>query len=84
MKQDSNKTKVIFRKIEGEVTAIFPDQITDNQAACLSYAILGQHSACSPTWIKDGGVPTIDECAELINELQGLGYNLLFEKGEQS
>lgn len=83
MQRDSNKTKVIFRLIAEKIVAIFPD-ISEGAGLCMSYAIVGQHGPCSPTWIKDGGVPNIDECAGLINELQGFGYDLLFEKGVKS
>lgn len=77
--RDTEKTRVVFRKIEGEVTAIFPDTPT-GVGLCSSYTHVGQHSECSIRWIDPNSIPLIDECGDLINELQELGYNLLFSQ----
>ena len=79
---------VKFRKINGEVCALFLNFITDIRGRawipgaglryCESYSHCGQHGITASYWLVGGKVPTVDECANLINELNGLGYSMTF------
>ena len=78
MKQDTKKTKVIFRKYkEGDVIALFPE-IADSPdpSYCSSYQHIGQHGAADPLIINETKRATPKEFAALKKELESLGYNL--------
>lgn len=75
----SDKTRVIFRKFEGEVIALFPELPGDSNpyAACLSYQHIGQHSAACVNLTAEYTTPaTPAEYADLKKELESLGYIL--------
>ena len=78
---DTETTIVTFYKAVNEYTeqteiiAYFPLEKFDNlNNTC--YAHLGQHSACSPDYVKDLPLATKKEYTELLNELESIGYNL--------
>ena len=62
--------KVIFRKFpEGDVIALFPEELADNRGSILSYQAAGQHGAASPALVNDLEEATEEEYAALLNEL---------------
>lgn len=78
MKKDDVKTEVIFRKFKnGDVIALFPYEIEDYHANCLSYEHNGQHSAAD-YWhcIAKSKPAKLNEYTDLFKELESLGYNL--------
>lgn len=77
---DTNKTIVIFRKLKGEVLALFPYE-EYNKSLCVCYAHLGQHSSADYNYIVSKTRPaTLEEYADLLHELKNLGYNLIIRK----
>jgi hypothetical protein len=76
------ETKVVFRLLENQVIAIFPEELgTNDPNTCMSYMHLGQHGACIPdTIVKNSKNPykakRTKEVVELKQELKGLGYKL--------
>ena len=81
MKQDTNKTKVIFRYWKDSIIAIFPEIPGDpNVYTCSSYQHIGQHGACDPEGIiddKGSRLATPEEYNDLKIELETqVGYNL--------
>lgn len=74
---DTETTLVIFYKEgDGEIMAYFPLENFDLAGNKTSYAHIGQHSACSPDYVKDLPVAAEREYTELYNELTELGYKL--------
>ncbi len=74
--KDEHKTIVIFRKIKGEVVALFPCLPgTNNANTCESYMHTGQHSAAT-TDTRGWPLATPEEYAPLARELEQIGYNL--------
>lgn len=69
------KTKVIFYKIEGEILAVFPELKADFNGNVTSYAHMGQHSACSPEYLKYKRKATLAESSYLLRELREQGYD---------
>lgn len=72
------KTRVIFRKFDGELVAIFPDEPgTNDPSTCMSYSHDGQHGSCDPSYLMNATKQaTSDEFETLKKELEGLGYHL--------
>jgi hypothetical protein len=71
------KTQVIFRKFpEGEVIALFPNEIADANNNIMSYQRVGQHGAASPALALELEIPTKAECKALKKELKSIGYKL--------
>lgn len=70
-------TKVIFRKFNGnEVIALFPQEpATLDGHLCVSYMHVGQHSAASPSIVRDTKPASIEEYRKLLWELEQIGYN---------
>lgn len=63
--------KVTFRKFDdGDVIALFPDEIADFKGNITSYMEIGQHSAASKELLDDLAIPTPDEIASLKKELE--------------
>ena len=60
---------VLFLINENELFAFFPDIEADNQGNKLSYAHIGQHSACSIEYANEATKATTDEYQSLYNEL---------------
>lgn len=84
MKQDTHRTKVVFRwfKKYGECIALFPQIAGCNQGwTCSSYMHVGQHGAADPqTVVSQTRLTTPFERRPLIKELRGLGYRLDIRK----
>lgn len=70
-------TKVIFRKFKcGDVIALFPQEpATLDGHLCVSYMHVGQHSAASPSIVRDTKPASIEEFRKLLWELEQIGYN---------
>ena len=81
MKQDTEKTKVVFRKWKnGETQAFFPD-IEEPRGFVSSYAHVGQHSQADYTYCISVTKPAKpEEYKDLAAELESIGYNLLIRK----
>lgn len=74
-----NKTLVVFRKFEGEVTALFPFEPGSNNAydmACYSH--VGQHSTAGMLWVRKTKPAKLIESISLITELRQKGYKMKF------
>ncbi|WOG27799.1 hypothetical protein [Endozoicomonas sp. 8E] len=69
-------TKVVFRKFpEGDVIALFPDDVADNRGHISSYQQQGQHGAASPALMDELTPATVEEYQHLLNELtHQIGY----------
>ncbi len=79
MKKDIFKTKVIFRKFkDGEIIAIFPEIMwSDDPPYLSSYLHVGQHGACDYGHLRNLTKPAKPkEYADLMAELESIGYNL--------
>ncbi len=77
-KQDTEITKVVFRKVkDGEIIALFP-YIKETKYFCLTYSHIGQHSGASYNFIIGKSKQANEaEYKELYNELtKSIGYNL--------
>lgn len=75
MNKDTHKTAVQFRKLKGEVIAVFP-YLIEGEFTVSSYAHIGQHSEAS--WdINSFTRPALpSEYNDLKAELENIGYNL--------
>lgn len=75
MNKDTHKTHVQFRKLKGEIIAVFPYEI-QSRTNVLSYAHIGQHSEAA--WnINSFTRPALpSEYSDLKTELENIGYNL--------
>lgn len=71
-------TKVIFRKWQDDIIAIFPEELGNcSWGTCMSYMHIGQHGACDPYMIVDNSIPANEtEYHDLKTELESIGYNL--------
>ena len=73
-------TKVIFKIIDDDVIAIFPDNIYNeelyNKTMVDSYMHIGQHSGCSVELIDELQDASFDQYKDLKNELETIGYKL--------
>lgn len=74
----TDSTKVVFRKFQGEIVALFPEEPgTYDPATCSSYAQIGQHSVANYyDVIVRSSAATDAEASQLKAELQNLGYKL--------
>jgi len=72
------KTVVVFRKYtNGDIIALFPNEIADPNGNCGSYMHVGQHGAATYSKVmKDTKATTEEEHKALEGELTGLGYVL--------
>lgn len=69
-------TKVKFyMEEENTVFAYFPELPFDYKGNKTCYSHIGQHSACSPEYIKGKKLATPEQYEELLNELKGQGYD---------
>ena len=75
------KTKVIFKILEGEVIALFPELAGDSNPyrTCQSYMHIGQHSAADVR-LSSLKAATPYQYASLKVELEQIGYDLLIVK----
>jgi len=74
-RKNNMKTKVIFRMMQGEVLALFPQDCgTNDPYTCLSYAHNGQHGSADPVeCIRASRPATPAEYASLKRELENYG-----------
>lgn len=76
-----DKTLVVFRKFQGEVTALFPlEPGTNNPYDMTCYAHLGQHSSCDMLWARETKAAKPLEYRDLARELRQIGYKLQIGK----
>lgn len=74
-------TIVMFVKVKegdfsGDITAIFPTQIENNNGDVMCYAHVGQHSVASMEWVNESTVnATREEREDLLKELISIGYD---------
>jgi hypothetical protein len=80
MKQDDEVTPVVFRRErrkDGEVTAVMPCEPADcNGRYTTCYAHVGQHGSASMLWYYTTRAAKPDEYADLLKELESLGYRV--------
>lgn len=72
-------TKVIFRKLEKEVVALFPEEPSSVSTWywCSSYSHVGQHASADPEGVVAMSRPARqEEYLPLMRELEQRGYNL--------
>ena len=70
-------TPVIFKKCEGEVTAVFPTlpgAVGDNYTMTC-YAHVGQHGIASEAWVRGAKPAKESEYIDLLAELIRIGYD---------
>jgi hypothetical protein len=74
------KTKVVFKIMDDEVLAIFPDNLYNEQlygkSIVDSYMHTGQHSACSVELLDELEDASEEQYKDLKNELETIGYKL--------
>lgn len=72
-------TKVVFRKWKnGDIIALFPDDVNPHNGTVTSYMHIGQHSAADYTHVIMATQPANEtEFQSLRQELQSIGYNNL-------
>lgn len=71
------KIPVLFRvdksgDFKGHVTAVFPTLPGGRWPEMVCYAHVGQHSACSPGWLRTTRPAEPHEFADLLAELKGI------------
>lgn len=78
VKEKIEKTKVIFKKFEGEIVAVFPEEPgTIDPNTCMSYQHVGQHGTMDADFISKMYAAAPEEYADLKNELEKIvGYDL--------
>jgi len=68
-----------FVEPDGTILAYFPHmKHNGNQMTC--YAHVGQHSACSPEYVKELTLATPEQYADLKAELESIGYELTIKQ----
>ena len=82
MEKDQHQTRVVFRKWDGDIIALFPDEAYNTDPRlCTSYLHVGQHGSADPKHIvASSKLATPEEYADLKKELESIGYNLLVLK----
>ena len=70
--------RVIFYREphNNSVLAVFPDVIENRHGNMCCYSHVGQHSSCSPGYLKKCKPAEPDEYQDLKRELEGIGYTL--------
>jgi hypothetical protein len=78
----TDTTKVIFRILEGDVIAVFPELPgTNDPNTCQSYMHLGQHGSADPYVGRRPATPAeYDAVNTLAAELRRIGYKLVIRK----
>lgn len=75
--ESQDKTSVTFYiDKDKSVFAYFQNEVFDLKGNNMSYSHIGQHSACSPSYVKYLKKATQKHYAKLANELTAIGYNL--------
>jgi len=73
-------TKVVFKILDDEVLAIFPDNLYNEELYGKdfvdSYMHIGQHSSCSIDLLHELPDASEDQYKDLKAELEEIGYNL--------
>jgi hypothetical protein len=73
-----NPEAVLFRKFpEGDLIALFPNDVVTDFGDVNSYQRIGQHGAANPELIQDLVPATPAEYAALLKELIQIGYSNL-------
>lgn len=68
-----NKLNIVFRVFpEGDVIAIFLDDVCDPDGNWTSYQRIGQHGACSPDLVHELPEATESQRAGLLKELKSI------------
>lgn len=82
MNKKEDTTKVIFRKFQGEIVALFPELPANHESRlCMSYAHIGQHSGADIQGVIDNSkLAKESEYKSLEEELERIGYNLDVKK----
>jgi hypothetical protein len=84
MEMDKEKTVVVFRKFkdQGDIIALFPNEINDSFGNCLTYMHVGQHGSADYQGLMrtETVAATPEEYEPLKRELEGIGYNLDIKK----
>jgi len=82
MKQDTERTTVIFRKFrQGDIIALFPEIQADmSRGNCQSYQHTGQHGAANYRIVNNTKLATPEEYMPLADELYRIGYKLTTRK----
>lgn len=77
MTTTTEKTRVILRRLDNEVIALFPD-LDAGRGHCLSYMRIGQHGQASRNLPRDTKPAHMGEpaAAALVRELTSPGYDL--------
>ena len=71
-----NGTKVIFRMLNGECIALFPELPGNNSClTCLNYMRIGQHGIGNAN-VTGTKPASFDHYKNLLSELTNIGYNL--------
>lgn len=70
-------TPVIFKKCEGEVTAVFPTLpgAVGDEYSMTCYAHVGQHGIASEEWVRGAKLAKEREYTALLQELIQIGYD---------
>lgn len=70
-------TKVVFRKWRnGDVIALFPDDVNPYDSTVISYMHVGQHGAADYAYVVYKTHPAQpDEYRSLLSELRNIGYD---------
>lgn len=80
MPENTVKERVAFRIYDGEVTAIFVDELYNERlygnTMLMCYAHLGQHSGCSSSILVDWDTATVEQYTDLLVELGVIGYEV--------
>ncbi len=67
------RTKVTFRKLDGDIIALFPDEVSHGGVAVRSLEVYGD---CNVPEITDWYRVEPEEYADLLTELERVGYDL--------
>lgn len=81
MKTDNFKTdvKILFHEKENDLFAYFPNSLERKDKHgkyYMAYSHIGQHTSAHEDYANESRCTTVSESAELIRELQSIGYNL--------
>ena len=66
------KVNVVFRVLEGDPIALFPDDLFSPDGSITSYMRVGQHSGAHPSLVGDLPRATPEQYELLLDELTGI------------
>lgn len=79
--EDEEPIKVVFRKIDDDVVALFPTNVAYGDGSIESYMHVGQHGPADRNAVEELEPATPEEYADLLAELKSVGYdNLIIEE----